>query len=97
MMELAGERRSAHRYSVRMPVILGAGRSGTTTDVSATGLRFECSERFEPGTWIEFELGLGSDSAEKLSLLCSGTVVRTQTSDGRISVAISFDEVLPGH
>jgi hypothetical protein len=76
------ERRSFRR--LRVATAVGVARRGyprriaVTADLSAGGLRFKCSERFELGEVIDVvvRLGQGSDLVTRLS----GRVVRVESS-----------------
>lgn len=79
-------RRTADRYRVTLPVELREG-SGTTRDLSARGVYFECQGELVPGAEIDFAIDL---QAASLRVRGSARVVRIERLEGRTGIAAEF-------
>lgn len=86
MATAAAERRTEERVRAALPVTLG-GITGTTRDVSASGLYFEAEASFLPGQRIMLAVEIDT-AAGKLSLCCEGNIVRVDKHDGRQGAAV---------
>jgi PilZ domain len=93
------ERRRAQRYSASLPIRTpNAGRGkvfGVTRDVSSGGLFFYTEmEKWQTGSSIEFvfqfpaQIALHGESA-----LCRGTVVRAETAESVLGIAVRIDRI----
>ena len=88
MGTVQANRRQAKRYRVTLPVELGAG-TGTTCDVSESGMLFETEEFISAGATITFSLVLGQfDRNGPFRFQCSGHVVRVERRNGRTAAAV---------
>lgn len=83
------EHRSEPREQVELPVRLAEGGTGTTRDVSATGLFFEIDCEQPLGSAIELTVELNVDGRAML-MKCHGQVVRVEKLDGRTGVAVKM-------
>jgi hypothetical protein len=95
--EISGNRRSKQRFSIDFPLsykimknylVIGTG-TGTTVDMSSSGLSFRANENFKIGAYVELSVSwpvlLNGDCPMKL--VVEGRVVR---SDGQ-STAIQME------
>ena len=64
-----------------------------TTDVSATGVRFESRRVLEKGTAIEFELALPDAVQKGFVVRCEGIVVRSEVRQGKTFIAATIDHL----
>jgi len=84
------DRRRAARFQIAIPVELEGG-TGTTRDVSLSGVFFETDQSFAPGEEIRLALLLERASPTRpVRLQCEGRIVRVTRFDGRIGVAVAF-------
>jgi hypothetical protein len=84
------ERRRAARFRIAIPVELQEG-TGTTRDVSLSGIFFETDQFFAPGEQVNLVLVLERSSPGRpIRLQCEGRVVRVIQSDTRIGVAVAI-------
>src|SRR5208337_3300930 len=84
------DRRRAARFQIAIPVELEGG-TGTTRDVSLSGVFFETEQSFAPGEEISLALLLERVSPGRpVRLECEGRIVRVTRFDGRIGVAVAF-------
>ena len=79
-------KRSEERVNATLPVSLG-DVSGTTCDVSASGMYFETSAAFEPGDEIDFSVEFDAPNGKR-TLKCKGTIVRTEVRGDRLGVGV---------
>ena len=86
---MKNEHRSEPREQVELPVRLAEGGTGTTRDVSATGLFFEIDCEQPLGSAIELTVELNVDGRAML-MKCHGQVVRVEKLDGRTGVAVKM-------
>ncbi len=75
----------ASRIASCLPVSVN-GKSGTTRDISATGIFFEIDDEHSEGSEIQFEVELNTPGGP-LKLVCSGQVVRVVKEGGRSAIA----------
>ena len=84
------DRRRAARFRIAIPVELEGG-TGTTRDVSLSGVYFETDQSFAPGEQISLALVLERVSPGRpVRLECDGRIVRVTPVDRRIGVAVAF-------
>ena len=83
------ERRRVARYRVNVPIEIEEVGTGSTVDISATGVAFFIEAMLEAGADIRFELRV-----DDVVLQCTGRVVRTEVRDGRSVTAASIDDLL---
>ena len=69
------DRRKVARYSVHVPIEVIQVGTGSTIDISASGIAFLIDSRLEPGREIRFELALEDSNS---LLHCEGRVVRVE-------------------
>jgi len=86
------EKRRLPRHQLHVPISFGFGH-GTTTDVSATGVRFESRRVLEKGTAITFELSLPDAMQHGVVVRCEGTVVRAEVRQGKTFIAATIDQL----
>lgn len=83
-------RRGARRYRLSVPVTLPAG-TGTTLNISESGVLFETLKSLTLGDDIEFALLLGQfDPAGPYRVRCAGRVVRVERSGLNFGVAVQL-------
>jgi PilZ domain len=80
------EKRIEAREPVKLPVTLADGSTGTTRDVSATGLFFEIDNKLELGGVVDFSIELSANGRSML-LTGQGEVVRIEARGKRTGVA----------
>lgn len=73
-----------------LPVNIGIAR-GVTRDVSASGVFFETSATLDIGSAISFTVEFDAPSG-KMELKCSGVIVRTETHEDGVGVAVKITE-----
>lgn len=88
------DKRSEQRIPATYPVNLG-GATGITSDVSASGIFFETSADFSVGSPISFTVEFDSPGGRKV-LKCAGSVVRIETRDSGVGVAVRITESTMG-
>jgi hypothetical protein len=75
MQNTVSDRRLTARYTVRVPITVMQVGTGSTLDMSASGIGFLIDGLIEPGLPIEFELAL---AGTEVLLHCDGRVVRVE-------------------
>jgi hypothetical protein len=85
-MEIGDERRKAERFPMRVPISFGTG-SGTTRDISGTGVYFETDYPFEIGSEIDFSLVV----PDSMTVNCRGTIIRVDPMREHFGIAASID------
>jgi hypothetical protein len=80
------EKRKDERISTVLPVDLGT-TTGTTRDVSASGVFFEIEATYRFGAVIEFTVELDTPGG-KMLLKCEGEIVRIEPRGQRVGVAV---------
>jgi hypothetical protein len=80
-----GQRRE-ERMAATRPVRLDRG-TGVTQNVSASGVFFETTVEYSPGSKINFAIELDGPQGKKLMLSCQGEIVRIEQRDGKVGVA----------
>ncbi|MBI4194888.1 MAG: PilZ domain-containing protein [Betaproteobacteria bacterium] len=83
-------RRRARRLDAALPVDLGR-TAGLTRDVSASGIFFETDARYALGSPVDFMVQLDSPWG-RLMFKCQGKIVRVESHDTRVGVAVQFSE-----
>jgi hypothetical protein len=83
-------RRQHERVPVEMPVSLAEG-TGTTRDVSASGVYFEFDGSMAVGSDISFEIEMTTPQGP-MKLKCRGQVVRTEQNGSRMGVAVKMND-----
>ena len=84
------DHRSEERVRAALPVNLG-NASGTTRDVSASGIFFETDAAYAIGNSIRFSVDLDTPGG-RMVLKCSGEIVRLEPQDERVGVAVQITE-----
>lgn len=82
--------RRSERVDVALPVRL-AGGIGMTRNVSVEGIYFEMDSAAETGSEITFDVDMETPLG-RMTLKCSGLVVRTETRGGRSGIAVHIAE-----
>ena len=83
------EKRIEAREPVKLPITLADGSTGTTRDVSVSGIFFECNSNLAVGSDISFTLQLdGSDRG--LRLIVDGRIVRVERKGERTGVGVQM-------
>ena len=81
------ERRLQQRFRIRLPLKVD-GATGTTRDLSASGVYFETSRAFRPGARIKLSFVFEHVYAPgPLQVQCEGRVVRVESVDEHVGVA----------
>ena len=75
MQNIFSDRRRVARYTVHVPIIIVEVGTGSTIDISASGVAFLIDRLLEPGSSIQFELALEEND---VLLHCDGRVVRVE-------------------
>jgi Tfp pilus assembly protein PilZ len=78
------ERRKGERYKLALPVQLNDG-SGTTCDISTSGIFFETESAYAVGETIRLFLNF-----EHETLQCEARVVRVEPRNGQFGVAVEL-------
>lgn len=85
---LARPDRRADRFDIELPVEVD-GAQGLTRNICATGIYFETEKTQEPGSHVRFTVEV-TIRGEKSKMVCEGQVVRVETKDGVIGVAVEL-------
>jgi hypothetical protein len=85
-------RRNEDRISMAVPVHLQGGASGTTRDISASGIYFETDLEPILESPLDFTVEFRNGGVGGLSLRCRGQVLRVEPVGGRIGVAAKLIE-----
>lgn len=80
------EQRAAERFEMELPMVLAEGGSGTTRDLSVSGLSFTMPQPCDPGARIEVTIDYLLDG-HNFPLRCEATVVRCEPSGEGYTVA----------
>lgn len=83
-------RRTEERVAAELPVNLGTA-TGTTRDVSVSGVYFEVDATYALGSGVEFEVTLETPGGRML-MKCRGDIVRIEPRDKRVGVAVRLTE-----
>jgi len=87
------EKRRASRYRVSLPVELEQG-SGTTRDISQSGIFFETAQSFVRGQLIRFAVILAYAHPSAPFRLCGkGPVVRVEQRGDKVGVAVALSAI----
>jgi len=84
------EKRKDERIFAALPVDLGTA-TGTTRDVSASGVFFEIDANYRLGSKIEFAVEMDTPGG-KMLLKCEGEIVRIEPRGARVGVAVKIAE-----
>lgn len=84
------ERRGVARYVVHVPINVSEVGTGSTIDISSTGVAFLIDRALEPGSAIRFEVAL---EGEKALLTCDGRVVRVERREAEMFTAATIESV----
>lgn len=87
------DHRRQKRVGAALPVRLGKV-TGTTRDVSASGVFFETDAAYHRGSRIHFEINLDTPWGRAVCD-CDGHIVRVERRDGSVGIAVQFSEALP--
>jgi hypothetical protein len=84
------EHRRKARVAADLPVELDR-TPGVMRDVSATGIFFETDAEYEVGNPIDVKLSLDTPWG-RVSVVCDGKIVRVESHEGRVGVAVQFTD-----
>ena len=87
MAQNQGEQRKEERVRAAWRLDLGNNASGTTRDVSASGIFFETDAAYAPGAAIRFAIEIETVGGRML-LSCLGEIVRVEQLKARCGVAV---------
>ena len=87
---MQSDKRRHQRIHISLPVHLNDA-TGITRDVSASGMFFWTAALCAAGDFIGFEVELRR-SVGKMKLKCHGNVIRTESSDTNIGVAVKITD-----
>ena len=79
------ERRKVERYKLALPVQLKNG-TGTTCDISTSGILFETASAYAIGDTIRLFLNF-----EHETLQCEARVVRVEPRNGQFGIAVELE------
>jgi hypothetical protein len=83
-MEKEKKRWREDRVEATLPVFVNT-KQGLTKDINSTGLFFEITEEYSPGSKINLEVKINT-SEGLIKLVCQGEVVRVEKKDGKLGV-----------
>lgn len=86
------ERRRQPRYAISAPIAIGVV-SGTTVDLSLTGVSFISPQQYDEGETLQFSVVVGMSSGAPLQIDCTGTVSRSVEHEGQFLTASSIDQL----
>lgn len=96
MQSVTRERRRDQRVRKELRVDLGA-ISGTTRNVSASGMFFETRVPIAIGCEVSFQVMFETPDGERM-MKCRGEVVRVRPEDGRMGMAVKIlDSTIEEH
>ena len=75
---------------VAFPVRMGMA-SGSTRDVSASGMFLELDANCAEGTDVSFVIDINT-YGKKMVLKCKGCVIRRENQDGKLGLAVNVTE-----
>lgn len=82
------DKRRERRLGAAMRVRLGQ-KTGTTRDLSASGVFFETEAAYHKGSRIHFEINLDTPWGKAICD-CEGKIVRVERRDGAVGIAVQF-------
>lgn len=80
--------RKADRFNIELPVEMG-DLQGLTRNICATGIYFETEPGQAPGSHVRFTVEV-TIRGEKSKMVCEGEVVRVESKDGVMGVAVAL-------
>ena len=80
--------RRADRFNVELPVEMD-GVQGLTRNICATGIYFETQAVQTPGSHVRFTVEV-TVGGEKSKMFCEGEIVRVESKDGVVGIAVSL-------
>ena len=83
--------RAQQRVSAAIPVIVEGVRAGTTRNMSPSGIFFETEADMSTGASIHFSVTFDNPPG-KLMLACTGKIVRVESLEGKMGVAVKIVE-----
>jgi PilZ domain-containing protein len=86
-----GEQRKEERVRTAWRLDLGNNASGTTRDVSASGIFFETEAAYALGAAIRFAIEIET-AAGRMLLSCLGEIVRVEQLEARRGVAVRIHD-----
>lgn len=84
------DRRQVVRYAVRIPIDIVEVGTGSTTDISASGIAFLTDFALEPGAQIRFRLRM----EDSFLFRCHGRVIRVEGRGSQSFCAAMIDETV---
>ena len=82
-------RRNNQRVASTVPVKVAGHAAGLTRDVSPSGIFFNSDLEMTSGSTIQFSLEFDEPTG-KLTLECTGQVVRVERENGKLGVAVKI-------
>ena len=80
--------RRTDRFDVELPVEMD-GVPGLTRNICATGIYFETETAQTPGSRVRFTVEV-TVGGEKSKMVCEGEVIRVESKNGVVGVAVSL-------
>lgn len=80
--------RQADRFNIELPVEID-NMQGLTRNICATGIYFETETAQMPGSHVRFTVEV-TIAGEKSKMVCEGEVVRVESKDGVMGVAVAL-------
>mgnify|MGYP001369078336 CR=1 FL=1 len=84
-------KRTEERVAVELPVHVGDA-TGTTRDISATGMFFELDASHTLGTTVDLTVEMDTPGG-KMLLKCHGNVIRVIPHGDKVGVAVKMTEM----
>lgn len=84
------DKRREERVNASLPVDAGPA-TGVTRDVSASGMYFETDASYTVGSPVNIALSLDTPWG-KVMFRCDGKIVRVESHDRKVGVAVQFIE-----
>lgn len=89
---LRADRRRGERYAMNIPIRVSEVGTGSTVDVSSSGVSFMIAAGLALGTIIDFDLTV-QEPGGAIVLECGGTVVRAEQRGRYMFAAATIDQM----
>jgi hypothetical protein len=89
---IRGERRSGERRAMNIPISIPEVGTGSTVDISMSGVSFMIDTRLQPGSVIAFALSVEAPGG-RVELQCQGTVVRVEQRGPSLITAATIENL----
>jgi hypothetical protein len=87
------DRRKGARYAMKIPIRVSEVGTGSTVDVSSSGVSFMIAAGLALGTIIDFDLTV-QEPGGAIVLECGGTVVRAEQRGRYMFAAATIDQLI---